>query len=306
MRKKLSYIILTIAMTMSLVTPVSAQTNNSNNNVQYEGTMLKKYDLITGETSLVSMNDRISGINNGSRQNTNAYVPSTMKGGISPNVIIGDDERTQVTNTSSTPYYGIAQLEAVYTDSTAANGTGFMVSENVMLTVGHMCMSEKSNAPISSMTVNLGRNGSTIPTTAYVTSYYVCANYNYFGDDVKDDYAILILNSNVGNTTGWLGVGYNSDSFFTNNNFTITGYPGDKTFATMWKSSGKMSSCSTYELSYKIDMMGGQSGAPIYTYLSSSGYVAYGINAAETSSMNYGRRMTQELFDWLYDNGFIH
>lgn len=74
----------------------------------------------------------------------------------------------------------------------------------------------------------------------------------------------------------------------------------------MWTASGTMSSCTTYTLLYKIDMMGGQSGSPIYIYKSGSGYVVYGINSSESTNYNYARRITKELFDWLMSNGYIH
>lgn len=134
-----------------------------------------------------------------------------------------------------------------------------------------------------------------------MSSYYVCANYNYYGDSVQDDYAILVLSEDVGDITGWFGLGYNTNSFFYSNDFTITGYPGDKTYGTMWTATGDIENCTTYELHYYMDMYPGQSGSPIYT----NGSVAYGINVAETPTLNYGRRMTQEVFDWLLDQGFI-
>ncbi len=33
--------------------------------------------------------------------------------------------------------------------------------------------------------------------------------------------------------------------------------------------------------------------------------VVYGINVAESDTINFGRRMTQEVIDWLIDKEFI-
>ncbi len=263
--------------------------------------MYRKYDLETGEVTLVPRYS-VPSYSRGERVTcTEPYIPAevTQQENIG-RALIGVYERTPVTNTSTYPYRAIAQLEMVYADGTTGQGTGFMVSSNVMLTAGHCCMS-RNNAAVNSITVNLGRNGDSVVKVTTVSSYYVCANYNYFGDSVQDDYAILVLSEDVGDITGWFGLGYSTNSFFYNNEFAITGYPGDKTYGTMWKATGDIENCTTYELHYYMDMYPGQSGSPIYT----NSYVAYGINVAETSTMNYGRRMTQEVFDWLLDQGFI-
>lgn len=52
--------------------------------------------------------------------------------------------------------------------------------------------------------------------------------------------------------------------------------------------------------------MGGQSGSPLYLNKSGSGYVVYGIQVSGSSTTNSARRITQELFDWLMDNNYIH
>ena len=265
--------------------------------------MYRKYDLKTGEVSLVPRyappqyrdGQRITA--------TEPFNPVAEKEVLGDRSIIGTDGRTQVTSTTSSPYYRIAKLVMTYTDGTSAEGTGFMVSGNVLLTAGHCCMST-SNASLSSMTVYLGRNETYTPITASVSYYYVCANFTYFNDDDKDDYAIVVLSTSPGNTTGWFGLGYQNDSFFLNNTFTITGYPGDKTYGTMWKASGSVNSCATYVLNHSIDTYAGESGAPLY----SSSNVVYGIQVSgvnPSSQYNHCRRMTQEVVDWLIAQGLI-
>lgn len=263
--------------------------------------MYRRYDLVTGEISLVSKEAAPTYVDGQRVVSTDGFISGSYKQVTEEDRnVIGGDTRTIVNNTTDSPYYGIGRIVASYTDGTSQEGTGFLVSKNVMLTNGHMCMSP-NNASISSMTIYFGQNGSYTPVTAYASSYYVCANYNYFGDDVQDDYAIVILSSNVGYTTGWFGLDYKNNSFFFNNTFTITGYPGEFATGTMYRSSGTIYDCSTYVLEYFIDTSAGQSGAPIY-----QSNVAYGIHSSGTASMNYGRRMTQEVFDWLVAQGFVN
>ncbi len=298
---------LSICLTLALlVSPVELALAATNGSIGLEtvdiSSMYRKYDLETGEVSLVPKAAPSVYRNGKQVTSTQPYIPVQNKivqhGERS---IIGNDDRVPITETTNYPYYAVARLEVEYTDGTYGNATGFMVSSNVMLTAGHVCMSHASNAPVRSMRVSLGQNGSLTPTVAYASSYYVCANFTYFNDDDQDDYAIVVLNSNVGNTTGWFGLDYQADIFFHNYTFVITGYPLDKPTGTMWSESGSIEECSTYLLHYKMDVVAGQSGSPIYALNN----VAYGINVSGTSSLNNGRRMTKEVFDWLVTNGFI-
>ncbi len=262
--------------------------------------LYRKYDFETGEVTFVPRYAAPSYQNGKQIKSTSPYIPEDAKGIIGDRTVFGDDDRLQVTNTTTSPYYGIARLVITYTDNTSATGTGFLVAPNVMLTAGHCCMSASSNAPIASFTAYLGQNETYVPMTAYLSYYYVCANFTSFNGPDKDDYAIMVLSSSPGNTTGWFGLSYQNNMFFVTNPFTITGYPIDKTSGTMWKASGAITECSTYVLSHIIDCYAGQSGSPIYM-----SNVAYGILVSENAVENRCRRMTQEVFDWLVAQGFI-
>ena len=307
MRRKMVRSLLGLFMAFSVIFSVlSVNVKGSDAEKQNDvdlSEMYRKYDLETGETTLVSKFAEPTYVRGERVTYTEAYSPEICKE-TDDRSVIGFDDRNKVTNTTSSPYYGVGRIEATYADGTSSCGTGFMVSPNVMLTAAHVCFSYTNiTSPLTSMTVYLGQNGNTTPTTAYASSWYVCANYTYFGDDTKDDYAIVVLSSNVGNTTGWFGLGYNSnDSFFYNNGFTLVGYPGDKGFGEMWKAAGVVTNCSTYVLDHLIDSNNGQSGGPIYM---ASSNTAYGIHSSGGGSVNYARRMTSEVFDWLVAQGFI-
>ena len=291
---------LIIVMTLSFSMSGVLATDNTLPEDMDLSQLYRRYDFETGEVSLVPRYAAPTYQNGKQIKSTSPYIPEEAKGITGDRTIFGYDDRVQVTNTTSSPYYGIARLVITYTDNTSTTGTGYLVAPNVMLTAGHCCFSSSSSAPISSFTAYLGQNGTYVPMTAYLSYYYVCANFTSFSGEDKDDYAIMVLSSSPGNTTGWFGLSYQNNMFFVTNPFTITGYPVDKSSGTMWTASGAITECSTYVLSHIIDCYAGQSGSPIYM-----SNVAYGILVSENAVENRCRRMTQEVFDWLVAQGLI-
>lgn len=211
--------------------------------------------------------------------------------------VIGSDNRTKITNTTSSPYYGIAYLSITMENGDTFRGTGFMISPNTMLTAGHCLKSPTSKA--KSVTIYPGRNGSSKPITAKMTKYYVDTKYT--GSQVDWDYGIIVLDSNVGNTTGWFGLHGTSGSSLGTSSITVTGYPGDLSGYYMWTCGGTVSNITTNRFKHTADTAGGESGAPTYFYNNTYGHQAVGIH---THGGNYSRRITATLVNWLKDNGY--
>ena len=212
-------------------------------------------------------------------------------------IIGGSDERTKITNTTSSPYYGIAYLSITMEDGKTYRGTGFMISPNTMLTAGHCLKSSTSKA--KSVTVYPGRNGTSKPITAKMTKYYVDTKYT--GSEADWDYGIMVLDSNVGNTTGWFGLHGTSGSRIGTTNVKVTGYPADLDGYYMWTCGGTVSNITTNRFQHTADTAGGESGSPTYFYNGSYGNQAVGIH---THGGNYSRRITTTLVNWLKDNGY--
>lgn len=213
--------------------------------------------------------------------------------------VIGTDDRTQISNTTVHPYYGIAYLSITMEDGKTYRGTGFMISPNTMLTAGH-CLKEKTTKA-KSIEVYPGRNGNSKPVSGFVTKYYVDTKYT--GSEAEWDYGIMVLNSNIGNTTGWFGLHGTTGSSLGTSSVRVTGYPADKSGYNMWTCAGTVSNITTNRFMHTADTYGGESGSPTYFYNGNYGYQAVGIH---THGGNYSRRVTNSLVTWLKDNGLVN
>lgn len=77
---------------------------------------------------------------------------------IQPRGIIGQDERTQVTDTTQAPYQSLAFIAA-----DGAAGSGAVIDKNTVLTAAHVVKNIRMNPDKDSVYVIPGRNGSKLP-----------------------------------------------------------------------------------------------------------------------------------------------
>lgn len=272
-----------------------------------ENTSLRCFDIDTQEETIINLFDET--LKDGATNVASAYVQDNGQRNSSGSQIgslrsiIGTDDRVQVTNTTSHPYYPIVYIRAEFNNGTWKPGTGFMISKNVLLTAGHCVYT--AGTTVKSITVYPGRNGNSY--TISSTSKKVYTDTKYTGSETDWDYGIVTLNDNLGDTSGWLGLhATSSASSLDNKSITTAGYPSDKATndnRTMWRSAGVISNVSTYRFGHNADTESGQSGSPVYFYNSTYGYQAAGIH---THAGNSARRITNSLFDWLAAEGYIN
>lgn len=220
--------------------------------------------------------------------------------------VIGSDGRWQVTNTTSYPYSAI-----VHITSNQGSCTGWLYGRDTVATAGHCLHSGGSGGSwvnVGSITVTPARNGWSAPygSCSARQVYSVLGwtrdnSYNY-------DYGSIKLNCTVGDYTGWFGYYWN-DASRVNNWMYVTGYPGDKSWGTMWGMGGYIHTENSRRLYYSLDTAPGQSGSPLYHYINSSycggycsnGIHSYGVGGGGSSYYNSATRINSPVFNNLYN-----
>lgn len=223
------------------------------------------------------------------------YNSTTASNGTQPSTesVIGTDDRTQVTNTTDSPYRRTGQITFKNNGSTYIC-TGWLISASTVVTAGHCLKGGKS----TNITFTPARNGSTDP---YGTFTATEIWLDRRGDSASGgDWGVIQLNKPVGSTVGWYGLKPAGAADLAGKDAQIIGYPGDKPRGTMWQNSDKIGSVTDRNFFYQTDTAGGQSGSAV---TSSNGDVANGIHiwgtSGDDSKGNGATRITGELFNTL-------
>lgn len=120
----------------------------------------------------------------------------------------------------------------------------------------------------------------------------------------SDEYcAAVVLDRDIGYSTGWYGkisnwysVGYSIYSW---------GYPADKNKGTLWKTTGKLISSTTFKYRYDMDTYGGQSGSPIFMETSNGDVYVCGIHTSGNSTKGYNSGIRLNSLVYGYLNSFV-
>ncbi|MBN2909999.1 serine protease [Polycladomyces sp. WAk] len=215
--------------------------------------------------------------------------------------VIGTDDRTKVSNTTSYPYSAVVKIE---TD--VGECTGWLIGPHTVATAGHCVFDPDLKRWVSWARVYPGKNGSTNPFgVAYATGFRSVVGWT---QDLNHeyDYGAIQLDRDIGYQTGWFGYRWQSWSY-SGEAETIVGYPGSKdNGTTMWKHTDKIWDDSDTKLYYKNDTSKGQSGAPVWQTRSGCGECgigihAYGLDPAISSIYNSGTRINEVRFNNLTD-----
>ncbi|MDR2090232.1 MAG: trypsin-like peptidase domain-containing protein [Clostridiales bacterium] len=280
-----------------------------------------KKDVLTGEIEYYNLynNETLVSIDNETQENSLSYIEKNNGGFIPEGVsisdsgmilqsIFGSDERTRINPTTSYPHSAVCFIKMTFPDGSVFRGTAWMYWNNIAITAGHCVYNEECGGWATSIQVIPGANETT--TNAIVAPFGSAMAINFWtsqafinNQDTDYDYGVLVLDSDIGYSTGWFGT-HTQGSSLVGETVTITGYPGEYT-RQMWEMSGKIKTNSSYLLRYEIDTTSGQSGSPIYRYSSTYGYQCLGIHTTGGGSYliiffkrNHGTRITSSLYDF--------
>jgi V8-like Glu-specific endopeptidase len=209
-------------------------------------------------------------------------------------VIIGQDDRVQVTNTTDSPFRRICHLSIKAGDGSSFLGTGFFIGPRTIITAGHCVFDRDHGGWPQQIIVSPGRNGSSKPFGQFIATSF-CSVEGWTENQDRDcDYGVIHLskNDNVPQV-GCFGFGIFSDQALSNKQLSVAGYPGDKPSGTMMFHSRKAVAVNPTTIVYDIDTVGGQSGSAVYD----ENRRAVAIHTNGASSGNSATRITQPVFN---------
>ena len=178
-------------------------------------------------------------------------------------------------------------------------GTGVLIGKDLVLTSAHVLYDLKNNTkrkhPISSIQFVPSANGRFAPfDTCKVIDAYIPKAFESSG--VYEDYAILLLDRDVGTETGFIELGLANNTFLRGENVIIAGYVGDKPqYLRHVVMKGKIANVTDDMLDYKISTQTGQSGSGIFLYdPQTQQYSLIGVHSWGRNGSGSGYRITPE------------
>lgn len=243
--------------------------------------------------------------------------------------IIGSDNRTKVNDPKSSLYLPTAFILITYNnvynqktksyDTRKFIGSAFLEGWNLAVTAGHCVYGDVTDSGDYEDNTDNPRFASKIEFffgaesyadiqkgSAY--QYYAVAeevsieSAYYIEPKFPQDWAAVKLDRNIGNKTWWYG---KIENWYQDNASIYTcGYPGDKPEGTMWEVSGKLvKKESDFLYNFDLDVMGGQSGSPLFKGSNNkSGYVC-GIATFGSPEHNGGTIFSDLVYSFL--NSFV-
>lgn len=220
-------------------------------------------------------------------------------------VIIGTDNRVRINPTTAFPWRAICALKITAQNNSTWIGTGWLVGPRTVITAGHCVFMHDQGGWAKSIEVIPAQNGVNVKPYGTAVSNNLRSVTGWTQNKNREnDYGAIILpaNKRLGDVTGYFGYAVRDNAYLAASVMNLSGYPGDKPSpgspkgTEQWFMSLKPKSISTRVITYDIDTMGGQSGAPVWLKVGES-RVCVGIHTNGHSSGNSATRIVTEVFN---------
>ena len=203
--------------------------------------------------------------------------------------VFGDYARTQITNSSDYLVRIVGQI--TYKENVHCTAT--LIGPKHAITAAHCVYDQENNSFYDNLKFVPGRlDSSTKPFGEFnIQKSYIHKKY---ADDKNDlyDYAVIELESNVGDNLGWAGFQVAStDATF---NSGIIGYPGDKEVGTLWGVACPVKIDGSSKILHRCDTYGGMSGSAVR--LQDKMDMVFAVHTWGNSETNGGIALDQENF----------
>ena len=307
-----------LIMTGNVQAMTQEQTNQDLNEILETEEKIMMYDAKTNETTEVDVEElkqvlssqtRVRG---GSYDSIAPYDPyansNIVNNAITP---LSANSAERVTNTYNFPNRVTSRIKAQTTKNNVTYnvyGTCAIVGPNAGLTAAH-CVFDKDNgnAAYRNWTIYPGCNG--LDSNGNPIYYGTACGWDrvYYSNKWMEthsdqyDWAICVLQSDVGNQLGWFGVqSYGSNSELNNVGVKVYSYPGDTNYGFysdaryQYTTGEKITSVGDRYFRYSGWTFGGFSGGPIAR--TSDNYIV-GVHYGLVWNTPTGVRITQEMID---------
>lgn len=287
------------------------ESHTSSNDVLNESFI--EHDYETGTERVFTYADVISSLKEINPNYSNYYAPfDCISGVLNESIINANGTRTIQPGSSFNliedyiaPYKYTTMIEVIDNNGVKSYGTGFMVSQYVMLTCAHVVWGDDvyeikvypyNNEVITSLDDETYYHPSSwVVTTNYTNA--VSANNTELA--AHYDWCYLTLSYPIGADTGYYLFSSIADNT-SNISVSLTGYPGNNDVIpnfqryAQYMSQGSLSVINDQRVTHSCSTLSGESGAPVYI----SGNTVVAIHTGGGIA-NYGVRITSTLYNLL-------
>lgn len=196
-------------------------------------TAVEMYNIATGEAIRIPSNDITQQPIDSDLNSTRSYQ-GLLPRGIVPETVFPPDDRARIDNTETFPWRSVCKLFSTFPDGAIGGCSGSIIGcpddhGYHVLTAGHCVYSHDHGGWATSVKVVPGLNDDYMPYNyAWATQLRSYTGWTVDRDH-RHDWALLTLDRNVGDFTGWMGrkTADLDDSVYTGA-LNLADYPGDK------------------------------------------------------------------------------